>query len=518
MATCKAIIQEGPRHGNQCTFVLSADSEELYCGRHMRNKKYDEGIAEGKRWCRFFFRGCDSDISDLPNKILACQSCRDKKKTTPTCQHDRCTFQVVKGESFCGKHNRDKYRLEEVEKGIKYCDIERGCFTQVEEGKSSCLACLEKERTTSTCRRNERIKQNIILTKTQTTNKRLCVKCSKEFDFFKTTKGTESQKCQSCFETQLKVELSREPRKRNYKAEMFNNMKCHYAHYIKNALVRNKEITIQFEEFCNIITQPCYYCNDIIEGEINGIDRLNNDIHYTLENCVPCCKICNRMKLYYHPTFFVEKARIICGRTTAIPEFFKKWKTYYSRSNNHNYKANKKEAEERNLSFNLTEKEYNTLIYSACYMCGYSQRQGIGIDRFDNTTRTYDIDNCRPCCGSCNLSKADFKYSDVLIKSAKIAEKWKDTSVFDSIPVPSNPFKKTESKEAQKRWQATTINKAIRSNNQREYYLNITPTATEDEVNKLAEHVLTLNEEESLAYIKKFIAKINMRRKREGKT
>ena len=518
MATCKAIVQEGPRKGNQCTFILPEDSTDTYCGRHQRNKKYDEGITEGKRWCRFFFRGCDTEITEQPQKVLACQSCLKKKKTNPTCQHNECAFQAVKGEVFCGKHHRDKYRLEEAEKGIKYCDIDRGCFTPVEEGKSSCTKCLEKERTTSTSRRNERIKQNTMLSIYDTTNKRICVKCNKEFDFFKTTKGTESQKCRSCFETQLKVELSREPRKRNYKAEMFANMKSQYTMYFKSSLKRNKEFLINFEDFCEIITKPCHYCNDIIEGETNGIDRLNNDIDYTLENCVPCCEICNRMKHFYHPTFFVEKARIICGQTKATTDFFKKWKTYYSRSCNHNYKAYKKEAEERNLPFNLTEQQYNTLIYSACYMCGYSQRQGIGIDRFDNNTRTYDIDNCRPCCGSCNLSKADFKYSDVLIKSAKITEKWKDTSVFDSIPVPSNPFKKTESKETQKRWQATTINKAIRSNNQHEYYLNITPAATEDEVNKLAEHVLTLNEEESLAYIKKFIAKINMRRKREGKT
>lgn len=28
----------------------------------------------------------------------------------------------------------------------------------------------------------------------------------------------------------------------------------------------------------------------------NGIDRFDNNIHYILSNCVPCCKICNRMK------------------------------------------------------------------------------------------------------------------------------------------------------------------------------------------------------------------------------
>lgn len=28
----------------------------------------------------------------------------------------------------------------------------------------------------------------------------------------------------------------------------------------------------------------------------NGIDRVNNDIGYIKNNCIPCCKICNRAK------------------------------------------------------------------------------------------------------------------------------------------------------------------------------------------------------------------------------
>lgn len=29
----------------------------------------------------------------------------------------------------------------------------------------------------------------------------------------------------------------------------------------------------------------------------NGIDRVDSDGDYTIDNCVPCCKICNRMKV-----------------------------------------------------------------------------------------------------------------------------------------------------------------------------------------------------------------------------
>ncbi len=441
MPTCKAIIQEGPRRGNQCTFDIPSDSADIYCGRHQRNKVYDEGQAEGKRWCRFFFRGCNNELTALPENVLSCDTCRKKKQTKPTCQHDTCTSKAMDNEQFCGKHIRDKYRIEEVEKGIKFCDIARGCFNILQNNKHHCEECLAHEREATKQRREARIKLNKQLEEIATTNQRICVKCNKEFECFKTYANKESQKCHSCFEIQAKIELSRKPRERIYKAELFNNLKLHYSNYIKNALRRSKDISLQFEEFCKLVTLPCYYCNEINEGEVNGIDRLDNDKDYTLDNSFPCCGICNRMKHYYHPTFFIDKCKIMCGIKPADEDFFKTWSNYYTRSQFRSYNTYKKEAESRGLDFNLSEKEYNTLIHSECYMCGYKQRQGIGIDRLVNTVRSYDLSNCRPCCGTCNLAKGEFDYTTLITKCLKVADKWRDTSAFDLIPTPANPFK-----------------------------------------------------------------------------
>ena len=67
MNICKATIQEGKNKGNKCD--KNTTNEHGYCGKHMRNKKYDEGIENSIRGCRFFFRGCDNEITNELNTL-----------------------------------------------------------------------------------------------------------------------------------------------------------------------------------------------------------------------------------------------------------------------------------------------------------------------------------------------------------------------------------------------------------------------------------------------------------------
>jgi hypothetical protein len=72
---------------------------------------------------------------------------------------------------------------------------------------------------------------------------------------------------------------------------------------------RNVEITITYEDFLEFTkTIECHYCRDIIEWSefmsvknipqslCYNLDRKDNSIGYIKENCVVCCKICNRAK------------------------------------------------------------------------------------------------------------------------------------------------------------------------------------------------------------------------------
>ena len=61
---------------------------------------------------------------------------------------------------------------------------------------------------------------------------------------------------------------------------------------------RGLELTLSFIDFAIIISNPCFYCNGYFNKVMtgSGLDRINNDIGYTLTNVVSCCKTCNWIK------------------------------------------------------------------------------------------------------------------------------------------------------------------------------------------------------------------------------
>lgn len=88
--------------------------------------------------------------------------------------------------------------------------------------------------------------------------------------------------------------------------QLFNRFIVHRSN------IKNIEISITVEDFKKIVSKNCYYCN--IEPVINttyskirkyintepvyihGIDRIDSNKGYHLDNCVSCCTTCNYMK------------------------------------------------------------------------------------------------------------------------------------------------------------------------------------------------------------------------------
>ena len=77
--------------------------------------------------------------------------------------------------------------------------------------------------------------------------------------------------------------------------------------YRSNAKCKGISFKLTEKQFKKIIQQDCYYCgmkpNNILRGQnnnkdliYNGIDRIDNNKGYTINNVVPCCKLCNYRK------------------------------------------------------------------------------------------------------------------------------------------------------------------------------------------------------------------------------
>ena len=515
MEQCKAVIQEGPRKGKSCQFP---PSETGYCGRHARNKIYDDGLTSGIRWCRFFFRGCDSQLTseDVANKIVSCSACRARlsKKEYP-CKHEGCTFKVKEG-GFCKKHERDTYRLEEQEKKIRYCDIDRGCFTICTEGMASCEACLTSAREKDATRYAKR-KQIFQALQASSSDKRVCVHCEAEFEAYKTQHGTDSVRCKKCNEAQVREDAKRPMRDRNYKELRYKNIQGVYREYISSAAKKGREISINFDTFKGLVTSPCYYCGYFKEHEINGIDRRDNAKGYEDENCVPCCESCNMMKAYYHPDFFLEKCKIIAKMRTAEPSFYTTWDTYYSRSCNKKLTQYMQEASARGLAFELSEQQWCILTRSPCYMCGYTSAKGIGLDRFDNTIRAYTAANTRPCCPTCNSMKGELTYETMVEHCKQVAAKWPAATNFAEIPVPENPYKPTtqvQPPKERKVWKALGLYYAILSDTAAAFYEGYSSVYTTKEYAELCRDVKGIKKEDAVGMIQTLLQTLKKRKQR----
>jgi len=62
-----------------------------------------------------------------------------------------------------------------------------------------------------------------------------------------------------------------------------------------SARKRDIEFLLTQKQYETFKDKQCFYCGDTIKGV--RLDRVDNDLGYIMENIVPCCKICNYMKM-----------------------------------------------------------------------------------------------------------------------------------------------------------------------------------------------------------------------------
>lgn len=98
--------------------------------------------------------------------------------------------------------------------------------------------------------------------------------------------------------------------------------------YLKHSAKRNHLFNLNEEEFSNLISRDCFYCGikplQKLENQrnykdfvYNGIDRLDPQLGYTKENCVPCCAKHNQIKWTLPLAEFKQEILFLAERAKA---------------------------------------------------------------------------------------------------------------------------------------------------------------------------------------------------------
>lgn len=94
--------------------------------------------------------------------------------------------------------------------------------------------------------------------------------------------------------------------------------KLYYRYSFRSRRVHKEEISISLEDFKRLTSDNCHYCGSapsiVMKSTskhsayvYNGLDRVDSKIGYRLNNVVPCCEMCNRMKLDYGVDEFLSQ-------------------------------------------------------------------------------------------------------------------------------------------------------------------------------------------------------------------
>lgn len=58
------------------------------------------------------------------------------------------------------------------------------------------------------------------------------------------------------------------------------------------------EVSLTFDEYAELISKSCFYCNDAMNTPSfgRGLDRIDNNRGYSIDNVLPCCTTCNQTR------------------------------------------------------------------------------------------------------------------------------------------------------------------------------------------------------------------------------
>jgi len=340
----KRALDRAIKNKHQCNWIIETDEQCSirtdkslnYCKRHNKFEGVvkPEDVLKLKKCSCCRDRKLDDDFkrnNDIFNTCNDCEIIRQKnvsKKqiTRVKCTVDNCTNNIIDNNQYCLLH------INYIEKDDTMCS-NRSCYELIIEGYKQCAKCRLQDlnqcnnltRMNNYYTRNAKIEnKNWELSKEQA-NKFFndkCHYCGKPkildkyngIDRKNSNNGYNLYNCVSCCETcnfmkqqlnyndfiniihHLAFKYDINDNIENEHHELFKfPLNVTYSKYQHGALERKLEFTLTKENFDTIIIKDCHYCKSS-PVKYSGIDRLDNNKGYTLDNCVACCTTCNFLK------------------------------------------------------------------------------------------------------------------------------------------------------------------------------------------------------------------------------
>ena len=226
--------------------------------------------------------------------------------------------------------------------------------------------------------------------------------------------------------TEYEKERSKRPERIVYKKEYVRSSKFKLITYKnKSNRISGKRTWELTDDFAiSLFLGECKYCKrQGVEGKSNGIDRIDNNIHYIESNCVSCCYTCNHMKGTLSHDDFINHIRNI--KRVTIDNLEPIVYDIKEDTNEQNYRQTVKcklSVRKSDIKRNHIKKcELSDEIVIKLFLgnCRYCKKKSIegkhlnGIDRVDNNIH-YIESNCVSCCWTCNHMKETKTHDDFL--------------------------------------------------------------------------------------------------------
>ena len=370
MTKCSAIDRN--LKGCRCNAI----NDTSFCKKHDYMVDYTEEMLSNLQICS----GCKKSYYIPDGKT--CSSCRNRGKQNKQtarenvvlCANDKCVFKRSDENKYCQKHQLCIFVDDTVDMGKKVCkNYVRGCRSQLDLDYQyiRCQSCLERERE----RERERNRRSNTKSTTNTDTHQTCSTCCQELEnsLFVGVNGGNTKTCKNCRESNHIQDQKRDKEHRN---ELDR---------IASKKPERKEVKQQWNEnnYEKVVMKSMNYRQRQIETDIEGyLNKNAENAKQWRENNPEKVADSNKSRL--------ENIKI-----------------HYS-----NYIRC---AGDKNLDFEISQEEFNTLVKEPCHYCNIIQERGFnGVDRLHSNVG-YVMDNCVSCCKTCNYMKCSLS-ADVFLK------------------------------------------------------------------------------------------------------